>query len=366
MKGAEQDLLNMSVDALRKAYDEINSIPCEYAVEHVRVGKADTFGLDSIPEEVIKRVVDGYDPNIVLITEETGKNYRGDQGLEPTQTVLISDPTDRSIKMKEFLEYHMEKDVRSGKKCVHEVFETKLGSWKKRYGNPSISGASGSISAIKAGKIIFNAIVNYTTGDLLIADPLGTRRVPIEEYGKCDIKETDPIIFSSQKRNTQNFVTFLGKRGYPENLEKSNLGLHEENCIDPWTGGPLRILRLSSLEKKDVAFILSNGEKIGEWLGWLAWVKNAKDPSQSDERALEAYRVFFENPRTKELVSVAPGPHYSIFEQCNGETIIDLKSMFQLTDPSHYRETILVAPREEVGPIARVKSLGDHQMRLYL
>jgi hypothetical protein len=363
MKGIERDLLNMSVDALKRAYIEVNSIKCDFAVETVCGGKSDTYGLDWVPEDVIKRVVGDYDANIVFITEETGKMYSGEQGFEPTQTVLISDPTDRSIKMKEFLQGLMEKEPVYGKKSVHDALTERVDHWEELYGNPSISGASASITAIRDRWILFNAMVNYVTGELFIADSLGTKKGRVLFYGKED---TESLEFPSEKGNAQKFMTFLQKEGYPENLQKCNLGLKEDDCVDPWTGGPLRILNLSSLDKQNVSFILSNGEKICEWIGWLSWVKYARDPVQSDEHALEAYRVFFESPRTKELVSVAPGPHYSIFSNEDGKTRVNLNRMLQLRDPSHYRETILVAPRHNMAAISRARALGKYQKELRL
>ncbi|MEK6934872.1 MAG: hypothetical protein AABW46_03265 [Nanoarchaeota archaeon] len=364
MKGIEKDLLEMSVNSLRKAYEEISSLRCNFAAEIVGGGKADTYGLDAITEEVIKRGVDDYDANIVLVTEETGKMYSGEQGLEPTQTVLICDPTDKSIKMREFLQSIMKRDPGFSKKYVYEAFKENLSDWERDMGNPTISGASGSITAIRDRRIVFNVMVNYITGEIFIADSTGTRKADnIKGYEENKIKA---VGFSSESRNTQKFAAYLGKEGYSENLKKCNLGLSEEDTIDPWVEGPLRILRLSSIDEENVSFILSNGEKICEWIGWLSWVKYARDPLQSDEHALEAYRLFFENPRTKELVSVAPGPHYSIFTMEDSETRVNLDRMFQLSDPSHYRETILVTPKHNVGPISRVKSLGKHQLELLL
>jgi len=360
MKGVEKDLRNLSVRALTRAFNEIHSLRCDFAVEPVGSGKFDTYGLDAIPEETIKLEVDNYDGDIVLITEETGKIYSGEQGLEPTQNVLICDPTDRSIKMREFLQGLIKEDSDVGKKTVDDAFSDYLDRWESQLGNPTISGASASITAIRDRRILFNVMVNYVTGELFIADSVGTRK------GKIGEDTVEEVRFPSASSGSGKFVTFLGKEGYPENMEKCNLGLSLEDCVDPWTGGPLRILNLSSLGEGSVSFIMSNGEKVCEWIGWLSWVKYARDSVQSDERALEPFRLFFESPRTKELVLVAPGPHYSIFTEEAGETRVNLDRMFQLADPSHYRETILVTPRDNVGAISRVRSLGTYQEELRL
>ncbi|MBM3303667.1 MAG: hypothetical protein FJY76_01110 [Candidatus Aenigmarchaeota archaeon] len=380
MGTVESDLLDMSVEALRKAYEEVSNLKCDFAVAPTRSGKFDTLGLDVVPEEVIIHEVMGYDPSIVLITEETGKNYAGERGLESTQSVLICDPTDRTIKMRRFLQGMMAMEPGYNRKTVNEAFREGLEHWRRGIkapseddprkkervdmgpGPPSITGACGSITAIRHKRILFNAMVNYVTGELFVADSLGTRRGDIQSYGRRSMAS---VRFPSERKGHK-FVTFLGKSGYTENLEKCNLGLDPADDIDPWTGGPLRILRLSELDDSRASFILSNGEKVCEWIGWLAWVSHAMDPVQSNEHAMEAYRLFFESPRTKELVLVAPGPHYSMFTTEDGETVVDLNRMLQLKDPSHYRETLLITPRHNVGAIARVKSLGDYQGKLML
>lgn len=360
MKGVERDLRDMSISALTKAFEEIRSIECNFAVQPVGSGKSDTYGLDAIPEEAIKMEVENYDHDIVLVTEETGKMYSGELGLEPTQTVLICDPTDRSVKMREFLQKRIEDVPDAGHMSVSDAFDKFRKRWIDEFGNPAISGAAASITAIRDARILFNVMVNYVTGDLFISDSVGTHQ---RKIGK---KHSQEITFSSERRKSSKFMTFLGKKGYTENLQKCNLGLKSQDCIDHWTGGPLRIVDLSSIGNTDVSFIMSNGEKVCEWIGWLSWVKYARDPAQGDERALRAFRLFFESPRTRELVLVAPGPHYSIFSEGDGETRVNLDRMFQLADPSHYRETILITPRKNVAAISRVRSLGKYQVELRL
>jgi hypothetical protein len=361
MRGIEKDLRDMSILALTKAFNELRSLRCSFAVERVGAGKSDTYGLDAIPEETVKAEVDNYDGDIVLVTEETGKMYSGELGLEPTQTVLICDPTDRSIKMREFLQNLILEDPTVANSTVHEAFSSHMEQWRTQLGNPTISGASASITAIRDRRILFNVMVNYVTGELFTADSLGTTKSSISDRSTKEL-----LKFSAADRQSRQFVTFLGKEGYAENMAKCNLGIKVDDCVEPWTGGPLRILNLSDLGQKGISFILSNGEKICEWMGWLSWVKYARDPLESDTRALHAFRLFFESPRTKELVLVAPGPHYTIFVEEDGETRVNLDRMFQLADPSHYRETILITPRENVGAISRVRSLGKYETELKL
>ncbi|MCX6816137.1 MAG: hypothetical protein NT120_04785 [Candidatus Aenigmarchaeota archaeon] len=317
MDGASKDLMYACMKALKKAHDGMVSLRCDRAVDCVSNGKSDTYGLDQATEEVIKHSIADYDKDLVLITEETGKAYHGERGLEPTRTILISDPTDRSIIMKKFLDKQIAEDDSKKKKYVGEILEQGMGKWKTELGDPVLSGASGSITAIKDRRILFNVMVNYITGHMFVSSPLGNR------YGTTDdLYQMSPVNFSPDAEG-DGFATFLGKTGYEENLEKCDIGVNKDKCIDPWAPGPTRILQLSDIYKqKDAGFILANGEKIGEWIGWLSWVKYAKDSHEPDENALQAFRIFFECPRTREYVSVAPAPHYSIFRDEGDETRI--------------------------------------------
>lgn len=362
MKGAAKDLMNMCIGALASAYSDINGMKAGYAVNPVDGGKSDTYRLDQATEECIKHWVDDYDPNIVLVTEETGKMYHGERGMEPTQTVLIADPTDRSIKLKEFLDARIDDDIEQRDRYVRDILRDGMNIWERELGCAALSGATGSITAIRGRRILFSVMVNYVTGHMFVSCPLGNRcgeiKTPFDDYENVEFP---------QYREGGKFATFLGKKGYAENLEQSQLGLSSQDCADEWAPGPARILQLSNLNPSDdVGFILSNGEKIGEWIGWLSWVKYARDRKETDERSMTAHRVFFECPRTKEHVLVAPAPHYSIFRDEGPETRINLDMMFQLEDPSHYRETMVIVPVHNLRMVSRVKSLGrnHHELKL--
>ncbi len=362
MKGAARDLMSMCMRALENAYSEINGLKAGYAVGKIAGLKSDTYSLDQATEEVIKHHVDDYDPGIVLITEETGKMYHGEGDLEPAQTMLISDPTDRSIVLKNFLGARIDDDASQCDRFVRDILKEGLDIWEKEKGPPVLSGPTGSLTAIKDRRILFNVMVNYVTGHMYVSCPLGNM------YGEIGLPFDDYKTVSFPRyRLGGKFATFLGKSGYPENLERSQLGLVREDCFDEWAPGPARILQLSDLNSdEDVGFILSNGEKIGEWIGWLSWVKYARDKKEPDEKSMSAYRVFFESPRTKEQVLVAPAPHYSIFRDEGGETRTNLNMMFQLQDPSHYRETLAVVPVHNLRTVSRIKSLGKNHHELKL
>lgn len=105
-------------------------------------------------------------------------------------------------------------------------------------------------------------------------------------------------------------------------------------------GGPARILYLKNPSK--VGFIMSNGEKITEWLGWLAYVKFSKN--------LQAYELTFDGSWVRDGVLMAPSGTYSILgdlvEVCAGQSYktiqIDLQKLKFLKNPSKYRSTIVI------------------------
>jgi hypothetical protein len=361
MKGVERDLLELSVRALRKAYEEVGSMDCEFAVSPVGGGKSDTFGLDWMPETAIKEVVGDYDKRgIMLVTEESGAVCDRSSDTDRTETVFICDPTDESVRMREFITDVLNENFDYSKKPVHEIL--KPDAWEKRMGGPaSVTGALASITAIRNGQVIFNAMVNYVTGEFFVANSLGTKRGTIadgcKETGMAD------VVFSSDRQGHK-FVAFTKKEGYPEHLKHCNLGLDQVNCMDKYTVGPHRILHLSDMGDRDVSFILSNGEKICEWIGWLSWARYAKDPLQNDESSLRVFRLFFENPGTKNFALMAPGPSYSIFRDRDGVTFVDTQRMFQMENPSQYRETLLVVPRHNLDVLSRVGALGRYKAEL--
>lgn len=364
MQGIDRSLLKTCISGLEGAYNRLNEMKVADACAIVGGGKSDTLALDWMPEQELGRVIQNYDPTTFLITEEAGK-YSGMDGLEPSDVVLVCDPTDRSIKLHEFLDKAMKTHASCGMETVRSVLQAQKGEWEKSMGNAALSGASGSVTAIKGGRPVFNVMINYVTGDVYYACPLGTKRRKANDTGR--IESDASVEFQTQTSCDRKFATFLKKKGYPENMNQCALSLVEADCVDPWAPGPMRILYLSDLNTdptKQASFILCNGEKAGEWMGWLPWAMYAKDPGQGDEHALEVYRVFFESPSTKELVLMAPGPHYSIFTEKSGKSRINFSRMFQLQNPSQYRETLLVVPKHNTDAIGRVTALGQYQKRL--
>lgn len=158
------------------------------------------------------------------------------------------------------------------------------------------------------------------------------------------IDRDDPIA-------VRRFVTFLGKEGYFNNLKDSMLMETEAELKAALhydvPGGPLRILYLSSLQPKDkpLGFILANGEKIGEWIHWLPYIRFGRVPGDLGEPILRLFEVFQERPHTKDKgILMSTSPAYSIFKDYGGESgmVIDVNRFLNYENPSKVRSTLIV------------------------
>lgn len=355
MEGIERAYLNAAILAVLKANQNLGLLQCQKALQKVPYGKADTLELDATPENTIKQVLtDCFDKNLVLITEEAGKSANF---FEADAVIVFSDPMDGSKILAGFLANNVpDKFMR-----LKEIFANKeyLETWAQKHEGPvSITGCCCSVTAVKAGAILFNVMVNYLTQEIFIACQAGiyhraiSKILPAEEdwestfFDKKMRRDWPQISFPNPTlQDEEKFITYVRKEVYVRNFEHINLiGAPDDRQRTLDVSGPARILYLSSLNDSPVGFILANGEKIGEWLGWLAYARFAES---GHEPILQVYEISFENPGTIEKVLMAPGPHYSIFETVarSGKeevTKISLARLRSFENPSHYRATILV------------------------
>jgi len=332
--------------------------------------KPDTLGLDGIPESTIANSLKRFDPGAVLITEEIGAtsvlNWRGDRHAYLPATIYVSDPTDRSAQLKAFL---------SKQKDTHRILgdivqaDDAVTAWENEFGAPaSITGATSSITCVRYGSPINAVLVNFITQELFVAFRAGVFCLKLPAFKSLEptqitldqIKsQGTPVNFrrfqesGGNMENMKRFVTFLGKTGYLENLRDSDLiNLEDDKSHIHYDlpGGPSRVLYLSTLqpEAKPVGFILANGEKIGEWVHWLPFVRFgllAGEPRTHE--ALNLYEIFHERPWTKEGILMSTPPQYSIFSKVSGygeRMAIDIERFRSFANPSRLRSTLLVAP----------------------
>lgn len=365
MQGVEISHLNAALTALLKAYyDFRHSVVGEALQSITAYGKRDTLGMDAGPEITIGEELRAYDAGAVVITEEAGsKGIKLSDTFRPNdpqtfRTVFISDPTDRSNQLREFLG-QFPKRTKIGDIFKNPGTEAK---WEIKFGSPaSITGATSAISCVRRGIPIFAVIINYITQELMVSCAAGNRilKLPNERPDAMDLKHvrtngkllTFPGI-DGDVRVMQRFVTFLGdagKTGYRENFIDSKFMnerqmakfLHYEK-----PGGPSRILYLSSLQPSStpIGFVLANGEKIGEWIHWLPFVQFARSVNDDSQPALILYEVFQGRPWTKEGVLMSTPPNYSVFREYGGKFFIDTSWLLKMPNPSQLRSTLIIAP----------------------
>lgn len=359
MKGIEKQYLRNCIKALCYARLALLRLSSEEAVEPIRYGKADSLRLDAVPEIVMSETLCGkFDPHVPLITEEIGSSRKLD-GTED-QFVCFSDPMDRSKVLCDFL------SPRKG--LLSRLFEDQriIQEWEDNCGGEvELSGPYGSITGIRHGQILFCVMINYITGTLYIASEGLVGSIPFEsifsDLGQNEFKRTKvlfdsvtPLQFGAVGKDPANidttFVAYCKGKKYQDNLLESRvLGkktldrIQQEHLVYDVVGGPARILYLQS--PAGVGFILANGEKIIEWIGWLAFVKFS-------EKCLFAYELSFDSSWTRDGILMAPSDAYSVLGDERGLERggrykilkIDLQKLKYLRNPSQYRSTIVVCP----------------------
>ena len=383
MQGVEISHLNAAILAALKAYYDFRHSTVEDALRPVAAyGKKGTLGMDAGPEITICEELGRYDAGAVIVTEEIGsRGMRFSDTFRPNdpqtfRTVFISDPTDRSNQLKDFLS-----GFPKGKEIGDILGDpSSVGKWEKKFSAPvSITGATSAISCIRKGVPIFAVIVNYITQELVVSCAAGNRtlKLPSKRPGLVDLEYvrmngeivTFPGIDGGM--NMRRFVTFLGdtgKVGYKENFKDS--GLMSEADMAKFLhygkpGGPSRVLYLSSLQPRSmpVGFILANGEKIGEWIHWLSFVQFARSQTDESQPALILYEVFQDRPWTKEGVLMSTPPNYSVFREYGSRLYIDTSWLLKMPNPSRLRSTLILAPYDNRWAVRSSSQSGYRPIR---
>jgi len=338
MQKVEYYLLCECIESLKDVWEGMRATTIDKLREKADSGKKDSLYLDTLPEYIIHNRLEEYDRHIVLVTEEKGKfNY---EEINEAEVVVFSDPTDRSKYFQKFLEeFALDKGVRNLK--LGRVLDSKetVGKWSEFVGVPAVlSGACCSITVVKRGRVLFSLILNYITQELFVAcDELVGRhsmRKTMLTHGTCTYSNWAKITFPKpKKKKTTSYVAFLGKN-YKERLDESHLLGESFSPQEEEPGGPARILYLSNMSQNPAGFILANGEKIGEWINWLAFCKYSCE--------LVAYSVYPGTFFAKDDVLMAPSPLYSILEVKDDVLCLNYDKLKYFENPSRYREMILI------------------------
>ena len=365
MYNIEEVHCSAAIHAVLQANLQLMDATIEEALQSIAYGKTDTLGLDGIPESAIANSLRNFDRGALLITEEIGAMgaaFFRRHGRHYPPTFYLSDPTDRSAQLREFLSSH-DPGQKIGDVLLQEGV---MADWETRFGQPSsISGASSAITCIRYGVPIAAAIVNFITQELFVASRSGVFRFQLPHYTGLDPSQISPehvrsngeAVFFRPFEQTgagmermRYFVTFLGKSGYRENFCDSDL-IRSEHVSKylryDHPGGPSRVLHLSTIQPTTypVGFVLANGEKIGEWIHWIPFVRFGKTEGEPTRHALSVYEIHQERPWTKDGILMSTPPPYSIFsgfEEDDGKMIVDIDKLQSFSNPSRIRSTLLV------------------------
>lgn len=376
MQGIERGYLNAAIRAVLSANTNLLEASVEEALSHAQLyGKADTLGLDAWPEITIMDSLALFDANAIVITEERSAvipKYSNGEDPRNVRTFFISDPTDRSRQLSEFLATATDKKV-----TVAQMVRSNEAHalWEDRFGAPvSITGAFSAITCVRGAVPIFSVKVNYLTQTLFVACSAGIFEFQLPShtepaYVKIKIEDvrTDGkrVLFADHRDVTgegnKRFVTFLGKSGYAENFQSSRLIREEDKerlLAYGNPGGPSRVLYLTELQSKHepVGFILANGEKVGEWVHWIPYVTHGRVTGDNSEPALLMFEIHQDCPQTKDGVLMATPPSYSVFrEMPDGKMVLDVAHFSKFDNPSRLRSTLLVclSGNRSMTPIMR-------------
>jgi len=358
LKGIEARYCDVCVGAVIAAWRNLVEMTASEALQKVKYGKSDTLGLDATPEIIISQRLTDFDGHCFLVTEELDDRYKANwpTDSDPIRQPLMffSDPTDRSKQLKAFLAA-LSKDKPLTK--IGELWKEGdcVKKWEDMFEAPaSITGATSSITCVRKGAIIFSVIFNYLTQTLFVACASGVYQLKWDEGMDVDLayvlKKGAPVKFPSAaevcKRPDEfkRFVTFLGKSGYTENFNDSMLFVDKPDDFlhHQQPGGPSRPLYLSELQvgHGPVGFIMANGEKIGEWIHWLSFVKFAREVGGGP--ALRAFEISLERPWTKEGILMSTSAPYSLFHGDGERKFLDISRLRNFEHPSRFRSMLVV------------------------
>lgn len=382
MQGIEEAYCDLCIRAVLGANKILMETSAGEAISPAgKYGKGDTLSLDAIPEIAIGSSIGDFDGDAILVTEELGiqlANRVNANGREPN-TIFFCDPTDRSTPLREFLQRTQGPDP--GRRVGDIVAEENaIRAWEETFTGPAtITGACSAITCVREGLPIFSVTLNYITQELVLVCGAGIKLVKLPQHLSREYEKitTGGILERGREicirtlrmrkakfQDGKTFITFLGKAGYKENFRDCGIfGNNEDRQpIYENPGGPTRVLYLSDLYETPLGFTLSNGEKIGEWLHWLAYVRFAK---ANGERVLNLFEVTHDRPWTKDGISMAPSPAYSIFRaKDGGPTRLDVRPLSTLPRPSQFRSTLVVAPADNSWILQLMKRCR-HRMLLF-
>lgn len=374
MQGIEKVYCDVAIGAAIDAYYQLMTYSAQEALDRVEYGKGDTMAFDAIPEISIKQRIHGFDSHAILVTEELEsditRRWPTDSDRVRQPLMFFSDPVDRSKQLFEFLR---KLELKQRSTVIGRLMGRDKGIrvWERLFERPaSITGSTISITCVRKGEIVFSVILNFISHTIVVATQTGIFHMSLPAYTNrvLHIIDLDYIVkhgrrleFLSAKETCQRpdhfrrFVTFLGtpeKTGYRENFRDSAIFVDRPDQSDRFLrflhhnipGGPARVLYLSELQRGHgpIGFIMANGEKISEWIHWLAFAKFARN--HHGDPSLRVFEVATDRPWIKEGILMSTRPAYSIFAQDGDLTYLDVSRLRNYETPSRFRSMLVITP----------------------
>lgn len=383
MEGVEVQYCNVAINAVIGAWRALMNATGAEALRRTGLyGKEDTLGLDAIPEVTIKHRLENFDSHGFLITEELDEQSRRrwptDSDPLKQPLMFFSDPIDRSIQLEKFLQVLSQDNVTEKIGVLMSRIDARQ-LWEDMFEPPaSITGATSSITCVRKGQIVFSVILNLITGTICTVTDAGVYLYQLGDYNDPTNEDVNLstiyhrghlLSFHSVRElgytadDCRRFVTFLGKSGYRENFDDAKLFL---DCPDGYIHhtnppGPPRSLFLSELQKGHgpIGFVLYNGEKIGEWIHALSFVKYATLNGASN-RILRAFEISLERPRIKYGMLMSTTRPYSLFSDNGGAPYLDMSQLRNIDRPSQFRSMLMVLPADNER-MRHVLELSGHR-----
>jgi hypothetical protein len=378
--GIEKAYVDAMIKALRAAQRSLFDTLVSDAVSqsHVR-HKGDTLGLDQRPENTIASALQKFDPHCVIITEERGAvnpfAIDGQVMAQGARTFFGCDPYDRSNQGCDFLT----KYGKPGEKICDVIRRPNTKRlWEKSYGGPvSITSSTSAISCIRRSQPIAAVILNHLAEEMTLACAAGIFHVKLPKDLSVNInldfvEENGQRLQFPQPGYTdgRKVVAFIGKpnRGYPQNFNNCRL-VNENNLVNQLhydlPGGPSRVLYLSNLQasKEPIGVVVANGEKIGEWIHWLAFTRFAR---RMDDHSAPALRLFEVSQNQSGMIDgylMMPSADYSIFSKSDGlKVVVSSDKLQSLANPSKYRSTLILIPANNKWALSLVEQYGYREI----
>jgi hypothetical protein len=282
--------------------------------------KEDTLQLDVFFEQrLIKGLLD-IEPNAVIISEESGRTPKG-RKLSNNTPVYFIDPVDMSEQLKEKLqgktgfvqdilgEYRKAEFDDYLKQNIHTIFVTSC-----------FNEFDSDVPATFVTRVL-NGRTETTGINIVYLGGYSSKSL----VGACWIKGPYKYLWPDKH------YIFTCTHGGSRQLNLRNLGFIPV-AVHHAEEGPHRFVHLRSISPKTVC-IMSNGEKITEWIHWL---------SCNDRDIFSLYDISYPNSPQKDGFCYAPDFSLSPLISDGKSFSVDVEKLDFLENPALYRATLFI------------------------